>query len=1174
MTARGKGGGADVTQGSGADVANTGTTAGTTAGSTAAATAKPVAFRGRLPFRRRMDLLVVLPTVAMAALMTPVAVHEVNVAGQWNSAADFLSSSKSVSQLIQDLSLERDKAQAAMSGDPDKDREYQSAIAATDAQVDQVTRDFGQTATPTLKAALAAVSDLSYVRELPASEGMSQNYVLQAHVQQLVDTVYGAIDSQMVSALDFGGHAAAGGPAASLESELSALYSGDMAESQREASLTAFASGPTEYNAGEQYATALRWDQVAQVQFGLVQQSTAASDRDAIAALLDSTQAQVFRNYQGKAEALYGQAFDPVRGVNGNTQVNLQDIQTLSDRTSLTAAFETASNQREAAEAQITDRIIGLARDNARQAEFTVGLLIGVGVLAAGALMVLSALIRRSVVQPVVALTAAATRVARAAAADLERVTDEDLGANGELPDFEAIPVPTDDELGDLALAFNKVQETALLMLERQVTIRRNTAEMFGNVGHRIHNLTGRQLSIIDQVERTETDPVLLDRLYRIDHLAVRLQRGADSLILLSGEREANISGSPMRLTDVVRSAVGRVEGYQRVVLIAEDDAMVAPSAVGDMTLMVAELVENAVSFSPASQRVEIAVGLSARGFVIEIVDRGMGMSPEQMAQENARLVRRERLDLAPTRVLGLFVVGRLSVRTGAAVELSPTTGGGTTARVYVPGFLLAGPVTESASTRAPRGDAAEAAATGVPAAAPAPPANGVPALPSSPAQAHAQALEMRGRPPLTPAQPLHAPPPSRPRANPGPAAALPPGAEGLPRRVPGASQPGEAFSLPTPTSEFDAYATPGSAAGSPAAPTAPTVPFGPAGYAADQAGPYAAPSYQPAPVDSAEAAAAAAAAAEGAAGFVDGQPGEFGQNSQPGQPGQPSFQRFERPANPAEGQSKSPSFQQFDRTPNAAEGQYAPPSPAPAASPSPAPSYQPIQPQAPAGHQPHQPPAAGPDGSSLQASGLDALGRPGAPDAPGARYSLGPLAPVPPEGLGRRRALAGGETQHLPHQPVPEPRRETGMLPVRRPPTVPAPPPAPAPEAPGMVPPHQPAPEPPRFAAGSAPAAPAAPPGAVTPPSATTPQPADGALPRRVRKTPSHPDWPTSQMPVVGADGPAQPQDARAVRDALEEFEAGVERANRDSADQIPTRRQAARHAGPTTPERDGEDQ
>jgi hypothetical protein len=118
------------------------------------------------------------------------------------------------------------------------------------------------------------------------------------------------------------------------------------------------------------------------------------------------------------------------------------------------------------------------------------------------------------------------------------------------------------------------------------------------------------------------------------------------------------------------------------------------------------------------------------------------------------------------------------------------------------------------------------------------------------------------------------------------------------------------------------------------------------------------------------------------------------------------------------------------------------------------------------------------------------------------------------------------------------------------------------------MVHPHSPVPEPPRFAAGP----PAAPPPGTAPPSATTPQPADSALPRRVRKTPSHPDWPTSQMTAV--TGPAQPQDAAAVRDALQEYEAGVEQAMRDSAEQTPTHRQSARHAGPATPERDGEDQ
>jgi hypothetical protein len=504
---------------------------------------------------------------------------------------------------------------------------------------------------------------------------------------------------------------------------------------------------------------------------------------------------------------------------------------------------------------------------------------------------------------------------------------------------------------------------------------------------------------------------------------------------------------------------------------------------------MVAELVENAVAFSPASQRVEIAVGLSARGFVIEIVDRGMGMSPEQMAQENARLVRRERLDLAPTRVLGLFVVGRLSVRTGAAVELSPTTGGGTTARVFVPGFLLAGPVSEAAGARAPRGDAAEAAATGTPAAVPAPAAEGIPSLPGSPAQAQAQGLDTWNRRPASSAPQGYGAQAGMGAAAPAASAppAMPLGAEGLPRRVPGATQPGEAFSPP--------------------------------------------------------------ASEDGFSGF--GAPADNGYRSTP-------------QASPASHYPQSADPHAANAA-NGADGRFAGP-----------------------GHQ--QPPTAGVDGSALQVSGFDALGRPGAPgqpgaDTPGSRYSLGPLAPVVPEGLGRRRALpAGGEGQHLPHQPVPEPRRGSETLPARRQPAASSPFPAPAPEASGMDRPYPPAPEPPRFAAGAGQTAPhgqAAPPGAAppsappAPASATTPQPADGALPRRVRKTPARPDWPVGQASAV--DAPAVPQDARAVRDALEAFEAGVEQANRDSAEQttqLPSRRQAARHAGPATPQRDGEDQ
>jgi hypothetical protein len=221
------------------------------------------------------------------------------------------------------------------------------------------------------------------------------------------------------------------------------------------------------------------------------------------------------------------------------------------------------------------------------------------------------------------------------------------------------------------------------------VLSRRNVAEMFGNVGRRVSNLTARQLTLIDAVERGETNPDLLDRLYRIDHLAVRLQRNADSLMLLAGVRETGLDAGPTALTNVVRAALGQIEGYQRVTLDGDRDVTVAPDIIADLTLMIAELLENAVAFSPAHSPVEVVVSSGAEGALIEVSDHGLGMSEERLAEENSRLVRRERLDLAPTKVLGLFVVGSLARRWGVRVTLSRTPGGGVTSRVAIPSALL-----------------------------------------------------------------------------------------------------------------------------------------------------------------------------------------------------------------------------------------------------------------------------------------------------------------------------------------------------------------------------------------------------------------------------------------------------------------------------------------------------
>ncbi|MET9968916.1 ATP-binding protein, partial [Streptomyces sp. NPDC006356] len=253
-----------------------------------------------------------------------------------------------------------------------------------------------------------------------------------------------------------------------------------------------------------------------------------------------------------------------------------------------------------------------------------------------------------------------------------------------------------------VAETFNQVQTMAAALLERQVLSRRNVAEMFGNVGRRVSNLTTRQLSLIDAVERGETDPALLERLYSIDHIAVRLRRNADSLMLLAGIHEAVLDSGPSPLTTVVRAALGQIEGYRRVELRARTEAVVEPEVIGDLTLMVAELLENAVSFSPEDSPVEVSVATAGDDAVIVVTDHGLGMTPERLDEENARLIRRERLDLVPTKVLGLFVVGTLARRWEITVTLSRTPGGGVTAEVTVPSSLLVtGSTTGSAATAA-----------------------------------------------------------------------------------------------------------------------------------------------------------------------------------------------------------------------------------------------------------------------------------------------------------------------------------------------------------------------------------------------------------------------------------------------------------------------------------------
>ena len=293
----------------------------------------------------------------------------------------------------------------------------------------------------------------------------------------------------------------------------------------------------------------------------------------------------------------------------------------------------------------------------------------------------LSAFMARAVARPLRRLTLSADRVARAAETELEKVADDETESARPIR-LDPVDVEARDEIGDLARAFDRVQTTAARLVERQVVGRRNVAQMFGHVGRRTQNLVGRQLELIDNLERRETDSDRLRELYRLDHMSSRLRRNASSLVVLSGGAGTNEHMAPLPLENVVRLALGEIEDYTRVDVDVPEEIIVVPSLVADLTLLLAELMENATSFSPPHTRVVVTATELRGGARLAVVDQGLGLAPERLAEENARLTRRERLDLAPSEVLGLFVVGRLARRHGVEVTLTDTADGGVTAWV------------------------------------------------------------------------------------------------------------------------------------------------------------------------------------------------------------------------------------------------------------------------------------------------------------------------------------------------------------------------------------------------------------------------------------------------------------------------------------------------------------
>ena len=308
--------------------------------------------------------------------------------------------------------------------------------------------------------------------------------------------------------------------------------------------------------------------------------------------------------------------------------------------------------------------------------------------VVAEVLLVISCM--RSIIRPLAALSTEANDVATRRLPAAVAAWHAPGDVEPEAPQPVRTPPKGGAEIASVARALDRVQTTAFELASEQALVRRNTTESLANLGRRNQNLVRRQLNFISEFEREELDPSALANLFELDHLATRMRRNAESLLVLVGETSPRRWAEPLALSDVIRAGLSEVEDYRRVMLRRVDDAMIVGAVVTELAHMLAELIENGLAFSPPDLEVEIYGRRLGNGYMLAVVDHGVGMPKEQLAKANARLRGEEDFIVAPTRFLGHYVVGRLAQRLGVEVELTVSPVSGVVARMLLPLDILA----------------------------------------------------------------------------------------------------------------------------------------------------------------------------------------------------------------------------------------------------------------------------------------------------------------------------------------------------------------------------------------------------------------------------------------------------------------------------------------------------
>ncbi|WP_448318076.1 nitrate- and nitrite sensing domain-containing protein [Streptomyces sp. CO7] len=327
--------------------------------------------------------------------------------------------------------------------------------------------------------------------------------------------------------------------------------------------------------------------------------------------------------------------------------------------------------------------------DDARTAAFVAA---GAVLLALIAAFVLAGLVARQMSRSMRDLRNAAFDVAEQR---LPTLVDQLSRTDPGRVDTRVVPIPinTTDEIGEVARAFDQVHREAVRLAAEQALLRGNINAIFTNLSRRNQSLIEGQLTLITDLENNEADPDQLENLFKLDHLATRMRRNGENLLVLAGEEPGRRWDQPVPLVDILRAASSEVEQYDRIELAGVPEAEIHGRAVTDLVHLLAELLENATTFSSPQTKVRVtATRLPDGRVMIEIHDKGIGLTAEDFADINHKLANPPTVDAAISQHMGLFVVGRLSDRHGIRVQLRPSgEQAGTTSLVMLPDNITHG---------------------------------------------------------------------------------------------------------------------------------------------------------------------------------------------------------------------------------------------------------------------------------------------------------------------------------------------------------------------------------------------------------------------------------------------------------------------------------------------------